>query len=82
MEKKRKNHYNASHVRVYETKRNNTNFTSVFCHRPEHNAKRKYFEQHRGTYRKMFLLPRHRHRRQRERSVIEFQLKRHVHGIH
>lgn len=64
------------------TKRNNINFTSGFCHRPEHNAKRKYFEQHRGTYRKVFFLSCHCHRRQRERSVIKFQLKCHVHGIH
>lgn len=63
-------------------KRNNINFTSGFCHRPEHNAKREYFEQHRGAYRQVLFLPGHRHRRQRERPVVEFQLERHVHRVH
>lgn len=63
-------------------KRNKINFTSGFCHRPEHNAKREYFEQHRGADRQVLFLSGHRHRRQRERSVVEFQLERHVHRVH
>lgn len=67
---------------VKKTKQNSTSVTSVFCHQPEHDAKRKYFEQHRGAYRQVFFLSRHRHRRQRECAVVEFQLKRHVHCVH
>lgn len=53
-----------------------------FVYEPEHDAKREYFEQHRRAYRQVFFLPGHRHRRQRERPIVEFQLERHVHRVH
>lgn len=50
-------------------------------HLPENYAKRKYLKKHRCADWQMLILPNHRQRGQGERTIVEGQLERDVHGV-